>query len=146
MHHIETSALHALSAQEPIDQLLDESKSSRLRDRIRIALLAQTMSMSDAIALAELHLSQPCSNVACAERLLAMLRTIDTQLVLPVVAGNAERRRMLINQPLRRANGRVVTSTALASWAKQDKIERRAEMRAVRGKHTHTWVGGTIIE
>ena len=113
--------LHSAQPQQLVDTLLDESKTRRLRDRIRIALLVNTMKIADAIALTELHASQPCSSPVCAARLVATLKDLERAFGHPTLRLRTDRQRTVITSALRGCNpAEVHDKRRYKTWRQED--------------------------
>ena len=120
MQHLETAKNGAAQPAHLIDGLLEDlrSKTRKLRNNIRLALIKGAMKVEDAVALAELHHGENGS--ACSKKLLETLGAVAKWLEVSLIADRPERRTLLINRALRSCDARLPDCRQVKTWRRED--------------------------
>ena len=127
--HTATTAARQQDVVHIIDDLLEEisTKTRRLRNRIRKALIESKMSIADAIALVEVRIEAGATG--CAKRLMQMLLGIAQWLTKEFIASKPVRRTLVINRALRNSDAKLPDSCQVKRWRLEDASERRTAPR-----------------
>ena len=113
------------------------TKTRRLRDSIRKALIESKMSIAEAIALVELHIKAGATG--CAKHLMQMLHGVAEWLAKEFIASKPVRRTLVINRALRNCHAKLPDSWLVKQWRREDSGERRttAPRKLLRPRRTY---------